>query len=109
MLKFTNFSLIRFEEISASATPCSDKQKQKNECYGGFARISTLVKQARKSSTPTLFLNAGDTYFGSTWFIHYGWEIVAKFLNILKPDAIVSFFFFFTLPGSDYRKLAHAL
>ncbi|XP_057320814.1 protein 5NUC-like [Microplitis mediator] len=84
----TNDMHSRFDEISASATPCSDKQKEKNECYGGFARISTLVQRARKSSTPTLFLNAGDTYFGSTWFIHYGWEIVAKFLNILKPDAI---------------------
>ena len=37
-----------------------------------------------------LFLNAGDTYTGTTWFTLYKDNITAEFLNVLKPDAMVS-------------------
>lgn len=60
-----------------------------NQCYGGFPRIATLVKRAKSSSTPTLFLNAGDTYSGSKWFDNYKWEVVAHFLKLLSLDAMV--------------------
>ncbi|KAF7995280.1 hypothetical protein HCN44_004752 [Aphidius gifuensis] len=48
---------------------CIDKNTSKEKCYGGF-------------------LNAGDTYQGTYWFTKYKWEIVARGLNILKPDAM---------------------
>lgn len=55
-----------------------------------MARIATLVRNARAGSIPTLYLDAGDIYQGTIWFIAHKWKIVARFLNILKPDAIVS-------------------
>nr|ACE75395.1 5' nucleotidase, putative [Glyptapanteles indiensis] len=78
----------RFEETSALSTRCLPKDKNSGHCYGGFARIATLVRKAKNSSTPTLFLNAGDTYQGSVYYTVHKWKIVAKFLNLLKPDAI---------------------
>ncbi|KAK2577173.1 hypothetical protein KPH14_003330 [Odynerus spinipes] len=79
----------RFEETSRLSAPiCPEEDAAAGKCYGGFARIATLVRQARNSSTPTLFLNAGDTYQGSVWYNVYKWKIVSKFLNILAPDAI---------------------
>ncbi|XP_017884500.1 protein 5NUC-like [Ceratina calcarata] len=84
----TNDMHSRFEQTSRLSSVCSDKEAAEGKCYGGFARIATLVRQARNSSVPCLFLNAGDTYQGSTWFSVYKWEIVARLLNILKPDAI---------------------
>lgn len=85
----TNDMHARFEETSRLSAPiCPEKDAAAGKCYGGFARIATLVRQARNSSTPTLFLNAGDTYQGSVWYNVYKWEVVAKFLNILAPDAI---------------------
>ncbi|XP_043287482.1 protein 5NUC-like [Venturia canescens] len=76
-----------FEETLADSTKCSKGDSAAGRCYGGFARISTVVNQARNSSMPTLFLDAGDTYDGSIWFTVYKWEIVSKFLNILAPNA----------------------
>nr|XP_050850678.1 protein 5NUC-like [Vespula vulgaris]XP_050850688.1 protein 5NUC-like [Vespula vulgaris]XP_050850698.1 protein 5NUC-like [Vespula vulgaris]XP_050850708.1 protein 5NUC-like [Vespula vulgaris] len=85
----TNDMHARFEETSRLSAPiCSKQDAAAGKCYGGFARIATLVREARNSSIPTLFLNAGDTYQGSVWYNIYKWKIVAKFLNILAPDAI---------------------
>ncbi|XP_057322610.1 5'-nucleotidase-like [Microplitis mediator] len=79
----------RFDETSPRTSPrCRDRDVRENNCYGGFARLATLIKKARSSSTPTLFLNAGDTYQGSAWFAKDKWKVVAHFLELLKPDAI---------------------
>lgn len=84
----------RFEQTSKYSTACRPEEAIGNLCYGGFARVSTLLKQYRREAenggTPVLYLNAGDTYTGTPWFTVYKDRIVAAFLNILKPDAIVS-------------------
>ncbi|KAF7997584.1 hypothetical protein HCN44_006155 [Aphidius gifuensis] len=67
---------------------CTNKNTSNEKCYGGFPRLATLIKQERKSDNTTIFLNAGDTYQGTYWFTKYKWEIVARGLNILKPDAM---------------------
>lgn len=85
----------RFEQTGKYSTACHPSEAVGNRCYGGFARVSTLVKQYRSQAenggTSVLFLNAGDTYTGTPWFTLYRDRIVAAFLNKLKPDAIVSF------------------
>lgn len=82
----TNDMHSRFEETSKLSTVCSKNDAKAGKCYGGFARIATLVREARKSPTPCIFLNAGDTYQGSIWFNVYKWKVVTKFLNILAPN-----------------------
>lgn len=84
----TNDMHARFLETSKLSTTCTPADSKDGKCYGGFARIATLVRRARESGTPTLFLNAGDTYQGTVWFSVYKWKIVSKFLNLLAPDAI---------------------
>lgn len=71
------------------STACTPNDAKEGKCYGGFARIATLVRRAR-SETTTLFLNAGDTYQGSAWYNKYKWKAVAVFMNLLKPDVIVN-------------------
>ncbi|XP_014477407.1 PREDICTED: protein 5NUC-like [Dinoponera quadriceps] len=83
----TNDMHARFEETSKLSTACTPKDSKEGKCYGGFARIATLVRQAR-SQRPTIFLNAGDTYQGTAWYNVYKWVAPAVFLNLLKPDAI---------------------
>ncbi|XP_044591601.1 protein 5NUC-like [Cotesia glomerata] len=79
----------RFAEVKATSSKCFPFESAiPGKCYGGFARLATLVRKAKKSSTPTLFLNAGDTYQGSVYYTVHKWKIVAKFLNLLMPDAI---------------------
>ncbi|XP_008555623.2 protein 5NUC [Microplitis demolitor] len=84
----TNDMHSRFEEVSALSTRCLSSYAEKGKCYGGFARIATLVRKAKNSTIPTLFLNAGDTYQGTVYYTVHKWKIVSKFLNLLKPDAI---------------------
>ncbi|XP_076292357.1 protein 5NUC isoform X2 [Lasioglossum baleicum] len=83
----TNDMHARFEQTSRLSSICSEKDANEGKCYGGFARLATLIRQARRSSVPCLFLNAGDTYQGSVWFNVYKWKVVAKFLNLLAPNA----------------------
>lgn len=84
----------RFEQTSKYSTACHPSDVVGNRCYGGFARVSTLLKkyrsEAENGGTGVLYLNAGDTYTGTPWFTLYKDKIVAAFLNKLKPDAIVS-------------------
>ncbi|XP_046753218.1 protein 5NUC-like [Diprion similis] len=84
----TNDKHSRFEETSSSSGTCSDSDAAKNKCYGGFARLATVIRNARAGNTSVLYLDAGDTYQGSVWFVVHRWKIVSKFMNILKPDAM---------------------
>lgn len=84
----------RFEQTDKFSANCNYDEMIANKCYGGFARVSYILKQYRdKAETggpPVLYLNAGDTYSGTPWFTVYKDRIVTEFMNILKPDAIVS-------------------
>lgn len=84
----------RFEQTDKYSATCSPDEMVNNQCYGGIARVSELVKRYRKEAEEggphVLYLNAGDTYTGTPWFSIFKDKIVADFLNILKPDAIVS-------------------
>ncbi|KAG5325745.1 5NTD protein, partial [Pseudoatta argentina] len=84
----TNDMHARFEETSQLSTACTPADSKAGKCYGGFARIATLVRQAKSESPSTIFLNAGDTYQGTAWFNEYKWKAVAWFMNLLAPDAI---------------------
>uniref|UniRef100_A0A1B0CVT4 5'-nucleotidase n=2 Tax=Lutzomyia longipalpis TaxID=7200 RepID=A0A1B0CVT4_LUTLO len=64
------------------------KDKIASKCYGGFARVSTMVKKFREENgSSVLFLNAGDTYTGTPWFTLYKETIATEMMNILRPDA----------------------
>ncbi|CRK94465.1 CLUMA_CG007972, isoform A [Clunio marinus] len=83
----------RFEETGLSSDRCKKAEHNKHLCFGGFARVASKVKEYRSLSMDgkipnVLFLNAGDTYTGSTWFSTYKDVISADFLNILKPDVM---------------------
>ncbi|KAL6259900.1 hypothetical protein P5V15_009811 [Pogonomyrmex californicus] len=84
----TNDMHSRFEETSQLSTACTPADSKAGKCYGGFARIATLVRQAKSESPSTIFLNAGDTYQGTVWYNKYKWRAVTWFMNLLAPDAI---------------------
>ncbi|KAL4718668.1 hypothetical protein ACJJTC_000397 [Scirpophaga incertulas] len=83
----------RFEQTSQLSGTCTTVDRDAGKCYGGFPRVATVVKEARKAAAsgegpPVLYLNAGDTYTGTAWFSIYKWKIAAEFLNALQPDAV---------------------
>lgn len=83
----------RFEQTDRSSGKCSENDVAAKKCYGGFARISHVVKKYREEAEnggpAVLFLNAGDVYVGSPWFM-FKHKVCADFMNLLMPDAMVS-------------------
>ncbi|KAG5677132.1 hypothetical protein PVAND_006914 [Polypedilum vanderplanki] len=83
----------RFEQTNAASARCTDEDREKNNCYGGFARVAHVVRDYRKRANTgeiprVLYLNAGDTYTGTPWFALFKDNITSAFLELLKPDAI---------------------
>lgn len=88
-----------FEQTDVTTGACSPSDAKENKCYGGFARVSSIVKKYRKvfnaenSGAAFLYLNAGDSYTGTPWFSVFRHQVVSDFMNILKPDAMVNTIF----------------
>lgn len=93
VLLHTNDMHSHFEQWT-EATECKKNQVNDASFYGGFARVSHVVKQNRAESSagglPVLFLNAGDNYIGTPFFTFFKHKIVSESMNLLKPDAMVS-------------------
>ncbi|XP_034235169.1 snake venom 5'-nucleotidase-like isoform X2 [Thrips palmi] len=78
----------RYEQTNKLSGTCSDSDAKANNCYGGQARMATVIKQARKDDANVLVLNAGDTYQGTVYFSIFKADISAKFVNLLQFDAV---------------------
>jgi 2',3'-cyclic-nucleotide 2'-phosphodiesterase (5'-nucleotidase family) len=55
------------DEFRSSGTDCDDPGRG---CYGGYARIKTIVDDIRPGAENSLFLDAGDEFQG-TMFYNY--------------------------------------
>lgn len=84
----------RFEETSRNSGTCKVSKRKVKDCVGGFARVASVIKEARQAGENgvgprAIYLNAGDTYVGTAWFAVHKWKIAVDFLNLLHPDAMV--------------------
>ncbi|XP_062596336.1 snake venom 5'-nucleotidase-like, partial [Saccostrea cucullata] len=57
-------------------------------CYGGVARMKTIVQDIRNYFPNTLLLDAGDQFQGTLWFHHYGGNITSTTMTELGYDAM---------------------
>ena len=53
-----------FEEVNINTGRCHEDQAEADQCFGGAARIKTMVDRIRneKPEMDSIFLNAGDYY-----------------------------------------------
>ena len=79
----------RFEQTNAQSGRCAQKHLSTNDCYGGFARVASYVKEIKAKEPNVIFLNAGDTYQGTTWYTVHKWRVVAHFIQMIGLDAMV--------------------
>ncbi|XP_062131826.1 protein 5NUC-like [Drosophila sulfurigaster albostrigata] len=77
----------RYDPMKGSSEKCPKGDDEKGLCFGGFARVSTVVEKARAAGQ-TLYLNAGDTFQGTPWYTFYKGEMAAEMMNMLNPDAM---------------------
>ncbi|KAF3064307.1 5'-nucleotidase [Daldinia childiae] len=73
------------DEFSSSGTDCTNPSKG---CYGGYARIKTVIDDTRPGHNDSLLLNVGDEFQGTLFYSFYGGEKIAETLNQLGFDAM---------------------
>lgn len=73
------------DEFRSSGTDCEDPSRG---CYGGYARVSTVVNEIRPTLNSSLFLNAGDEFQGTPFYSYYGGEKIAETINQLGFDGM---------------------
>ncbi|HPQ41821.1 MAG TPA: bifunctional metallophosphatase/5'-nucleotidase [bacterium] len=57
---------------------------------GGFARLSTRIRQVRDTEENVVFLHAGDAVQGTLYFTRYHGEPEIEWLNWMQCDAMVT-------------------
>jgi 5'-nucleotidase len=73
------------DEFSSSGTDCTRPERG---CYGGYARVKTVLKETRPSHPDSLLLNVGDEFQGTMFFSFYGGWKIAETLNQMGFDAM---------------------
>ena len=73
------------DEFSSSGTDCTRPERG---CYGGYARVKTVIEEQRPNYEDSLWLNAGDEFQGTLFYSFYGGEKIAETLNQLEFDAM---------------------
>ncbi|XP_030032452.1 apyrase isoform X1 [Manduca sexta] len=76
----------RFVETSPSGTICNPDVAP---CIGGFARLTTLVRQRLAAEPDSLLLNGGDSFQGTIWYNILRWNVTQEFMNLIPHTAHV--------------------
>ncbi|MBN8294400.1 5'-nucleotidase C-terminal domain-containing protein [Rhodobacter sp. NTK016B] len=91
ILHFNDFHS-RIESVSRYNSTCSSESEAAGECFGGAARLYTLVNQMRSAieaeGDPVIVLDAGDASQGSLFYTTYGGEVEAELLERIGVDAM---------------------
>ncbi|XP_072021458.1 protein 5NUC-like [Amphiura filiformis] len=77
----------RFQEADKYAGTCSVEESDNGECYGGFARLASAIKDTRQAENNVVLLDAGDVFQGTLWFTVYKGRASSYFMNLLGYDA----------------------
>ncbi|KPI42386.1 5'-nucleotidase [Cyphellophora attinorum] len=73
------------DEFRSSGTDCDNPARG---CYGGYARIKTIVDDIRPGTENSLFLDAGDEFQGTMFYNYYKGEKIAETINQLGFDGM---------------------
>ncbi|KAI1125829.1 Metallo-dependent phosphatase-like protein [Nemania abortiva] len=73
------------DQFSSSGTDCT---KPERGCYGGYARVKTVLDESRPDHPDSLVLNVGDEFQGTLFYTFYGGEKIAETLNQIGFDAM---------------------
>ncbi|MCW1934640.1 bifunctional metallophosphatase/5'-nucleotidase [Pararhodobacter zhoushanensis] len=91
ILHFNDFHS-RVEPINRFNSTCSAGDEAEGKCFGGAARLFTLINQMRDAITaegnPVLVLSAGDESQGSLYFTTYGGAVEAEMNLRIGLDAM---------------------
>lgn len=85
LIKPKNDVHAHLDQFRSSGTDCTDPSRG---CYGGYARIKTIVEERRPNYNDSLWLNVGDEFQGTLFYSFYGGEKIAETLNQMNFSAM---------------------
>ncbi|KAI9188905.1 hypothetical protein H9P43_000327 [Blastocladiella emersonii ATCC 22665] len=83
----TNDIHAHLDQFNSGGLDCTDKNIAEHKCYGGAARIRTLVDTLRATKNNTFLVDAGDQFQGTLFYNYYKGNVTADFMNSLGYDA----------------------
>ncbi|XP_014681751.1 PREDICTED: 5'-nucleotidase-like [Priapulus caudatus] len=84
----TNDVHSRFDQADVGGSSCSEREAAAGQCWGGYARLATKVKEIRATYSNVLLLDAGDQFQGTVWYTVHKWRVVDHFMNLLQYDVM---------------------
>ncbi|MCV6545924.1 MAG: 5'-nucleotidase/apyrase family protein [Cohaesibacter sp.] len=82
----------RIESINKYNSTCNAKGEEEGKCFGGIARIKTMVDQRRAdlkaAGKYVLTVDAGDQFQGSLFYSTYKGEAAVEFMNGIGFDVM---------------------
>ncbi|RED11839.1 bifunctional metallophosphatase/5'-nucleotidase [Pontivivens insulae] len=84
----TNDVHSRIEPINRFDSTCSAEDDAAGECFGGVARVATMINQLRGEATNPVVLDAGDQFQGSMFYTTYKGSAAAEFMNMTGYDVM---------------------
>lgn len=82
----------RFDPITGSDSNCNAEDDAAGECFGGIARLKTIIDdtRARYKDGNSLLLSAGDNFQGSLYYTTYKSKVVSDFFNQMGFDVVAT-------------------
>jgi 5'-nucleotidase len=82
----------RFDPITGTDSNCDAKTDAAGECFGGIARLKTIIDdtRAKYASGNSLLLSAGDNFQGSLYYTTYKSKVVSDFFNQMGFDVVAT-------------------
>ncbi|KAI9500040.1 Metallo-dependent phosphatase [Coemansia spiralis] len=84
----TNDIHAHYSSFNKYGGDCSNEDKVNGGCYGGAARLVTIVNQLRSGHPNTLLFDAGDQAQGTLFYTVGKFNTTIKVMNQLKYDAM---------------------
>jgi 5'-nucleotidase / UDP-sugar diphosphatase len=82
----------RFDPITDSDSNCDTETDAAGECFGGIARLKTVIDDTRAQYEDgnSLLLSAGDNFQGSLYYTTYKSKVVSDFFNQMGFDVVAT-------------------
>ncbi|MBE0580624.1 bifunctional metallophosphatase/5'-nucleotidase [Devosia sp.] len=82
----------RFDPITGSDSNCNAEDDAAGECFGGIARLKTIIDdtRAKYADGNSLLLSAGDNFQGSLYYTTYKSKVVSDFFNQMGFDVVAT-------------------
>ncbi|MET3924382.1 bifunctional metallophosphatase/5'-nucleotidase [Devosia sp. 2618] len=100
----------RFDPITSSASNCDATTDAAGECFGGIARLKTIIDETRAKydGGNSLLLSAGDNFQGSLYYTTYKSKVVSDFFNQMGFDVVATGNHEFDDGPEEFRKFIDA-